>query len=460
MPYKIDRFNFDDNTVNNFNRVGITPDKIEGWIADGRKNGITDEGIRDFIVDRFHELNEPYMRGRTTGDAIRYSLHSTIPVLGKGIDELEAAIKSRSFFSGPEYEKQHADIEDRLKRTEQIFKENTKNGGWWSRNVARYVPEAANIANEGLLAAGTGGATLMPKTALMLGATEGFLGGNNPVNRGVNAALQGGTRYALASLFNKIFPTKEVADRTVEKAAEGTIVGNKKPYENVIAKTIETGKEPVEVIAKESTRGTEPAIMKNLQMALKGNDKQAKVVYDSALRNVDYKGGFVKYVKDHMPAGLPSKVKDRLAKGFEALENSFEEAAGNTGDVLVKENLPQMIDGVINMAMRGADKASRAAVKDAAIKSFAERHIAKEITKKLIPQNMIGNIGNQVSMIRPDRVLTRPIANALNTGTLNTMTNTLPKVSILGKTIGGGASKIPTVARPAIDNAVLKALGY
>lgn len=459
MPYKIDRFNFNDQTVENFNRVGITPDKIEGWITDGRKNGISDEGIREFIIDQYNDLNEPYMRGRTTGDAIRYAVHSTVPVLGKGIDELEAAIKSGSFFSGSEYEKQHRDIEDRLNTTKQIFKENTKDGGWFTRNITHNVPEIGNIINESLLAVGTGGATLMPKTALMMGATEGFLGGNNPVNRSVNAALLGGTRYALSSLLNKVFPTKEVSEQTVKKAAEGTIVGNKKPYENVIAKTIESGKEPVAVIAEESTRGTEPAIMKNLQMALKGNDKQAKIVYDSALRNVDYKGGFVQYMKDRMPVNLSDKVKDRLSKGFETLENSFESVANNTDDVLVKENLPQMIDSVINFAMRGAEKAERAAVKNAAIKAFSERHFAKEIAKKLIPQNMIGNIGNQASMIRPDRIITRPLSQALNTGTLNTMTNTLPGAGsfITDKII---RPSVTTATRPVIDNAILKALGY
>lgn len=451
MSYKIDNFTFSDQSVKNLQRVGVTPDKIEGWIADGRKNGISDEGIRSFIVDRFNELNEPYMRGRTTGDAIRYGLHSTIPVLGRGVDELEAAIKSRSFFSGPEYEKQHADIEDRLKRTEQIFKENTKNGNWFDRNVVRYVPEAANATNEVLLAIGTGGASLMPKVALGMGAVEGFLGGNNSTNRSVKAAVEGGLRYGTASLLNKLFPTKEISQKAVDSAAKGELLGNKKPMANVIAKSIKTGQEPVSVIAKESTRATEPAILKNLQMALKGNDAQAKVVYDSAVKNVDYArnaGGFVKYMKDRMPKGLSEKVSTRLAKGFSALENGFEEVAGNTGDILVKENLPQMIDAVINTSMRGASAAERSAVKNAAIKAFSDRHVAKEITKKLIPQNMIGQLGNQISTIKPERIATRPISNWLNKGTLNTLTNTVPVPQVLG---GAAQSKIPLGTRAVLD---------
>ena len=195
---------------------------------------------------------------------------------------------------------------------------------------------------------------------------------------------------------------------------------------NVVAKSIERGEEPVTVIAKESTRGTEPAIMKGMQMGVKGNDAQAKVVYDSALRNVDYKGGFVQYMKDHMPKGLSPKVADRLSRGFAALEGGFETAAGDTGDILVKENLPQMIDSVINTAMRGASAAEREAVKQSAIRAFSERHVAKEIVKRLIPQNMIGQIGNQVSTIRPDRILTRPLANLWNRGALNTMQYVAP----------------------------------
>lgn len=425
MPYKIDNFTFSDQTVDNFQRVGITPDKIEGWIADGRANGVADTGIREFIKDQYTDLYDQKYPGRDLSGALRF-VGSKIPVVGEGLDEAEAFVKAANPLGSKSYDEYLKHARESRAGAEQAFKENVANGNWFDRNVGKYAPIALAATGDAALATATGGATLIPKIAGAQGAIEGYLSGQGTANRAINAALMGGLRYGITSVMNKIFPTKDVAEKTVKEAAKGKIVGHKKPLGNVVAKSIERGEEPVTVIAKESTRGTEPAIMKGMQMGVKGNDAQAKVVYDSALRNVDYKGGFVQYMKDHMPKGLSPKVADRLSRGFAALEGGFETAAGDTGDILVKENLPQMIDSVINTAMRGASAAEREAVKQSAIRAFSERHVAKEIVKRLIPQNMIGQIGNQVSTIRPDRILTRPLANLWNRGALNTMQYVAP----------------------------------
>lgn len=424
MPYKIDRFNFDDQTVKNFNRVGITPDQIKGWIDDGRANGIKDERIADFIKDRYTEMNEPYMRGRNTGGALRYAA-SNLPWIGDSVDEIEAVVRSGKI-SGPEYDKYVQNARESIAGAAQAFKERRPDDNWVERNVLHYAPETIRVAGDTIAAVGSGGLTLMPGVSSIQGALEGYGAGVDPANRRVRALGGAALGFAVPAVLNKVFPTKSVTERTIKGMAKGTLLGAKKPAGNVIAKAIQAGEEPVSIIAKESTRATEPAIMKGLQQALKGNDAQAKVIYDSAVRNVDYEGGFIKYIKDRMPKGLSEKVSNRLSKGFAALENGFEEYGANNADLLVKENLPEMIDTVINTSMRGASEAERNAVKNAAIKAFSERHTAKEVTKKLIPQSMIGNLGNQVSMIRPDRVLTRPVSNVINAGTLNTLRGGVP----------------------------------
>ena len=451
MPYKIDHFTFSDQTVDNFQRVGITPDKIEGWIADGRANGVADTGIREFIKDQYADLYDQKYPGRNLSDAARF-VASKIPVVGGGVDEAEAFAKTH-LLGEKSYDEYLRNARQSRDAAEAAFKENTANGNWFDRHIGKYAPIALSAVGDAMLAVGSGGATLMPRIAGAQGAVEGFLEGEGETNRAINAALYGGLRYGLASVMNKIFPTKDVADKTVKEAAKGKIVGNKKPLGNVIAKSIEKGEEPVTVIAKESTRGTEPAILKNMQMALKGNDAQAKVVYDSALRNVDYKGGFVQYMKDHMPKGLSPKVADRLSRGFAALEGGFETAAGDTGDILVRENLPQMIDSVINTAMRGASAAEREAVKQSAIRAFSERHVAKEIVKRLIPQNMVGQIGNQVSTIRPDRIITRPLSNWLNKGTLNTLQYVAPTQNLVSEAT---QSQLSNAGRAIMDALILR----
>lgn len=466
MVYKIDRFKFSDETIQNFDRVGITPKDVQFWIEDGRKNNVPDEGIQRFITDKYNELNktEEKQRGRNLGGALRF-VAQQVPIIGSRTDELEANIRADeqgvkdylASLSEEEKQKMRADKDYAVKKikerpesfreeayqkmlknaresyqgAERAFYENTAKGNWFDRNIGKYAPAGIAIAGNVPITVATGGANLLPSVSALQGAIDWSGQGEDAEQKAILGGIGGGLSYILPAGLNKLFPTKSVTQSTVNKYASGKLLGAKNPYETVVAKTIKTGEEPVAVIAKESTRGTEPAILKNLQKALKGNDAQAKLVYDSAVKNVDYArnaGGFTKYIKDRLPKNLSEKVSDNLSKGFAKLEDLFEGVSAN-GDILVKENLPNMIDSVINEVMRGASATERSAVKSAATKAFAERHISKEISKKLIPQDMIGNIGNQASMIRPDRIITRPVSNLLNRGTLNT----LQGKSIIGK---------------------------
>lgn len=472
MTYKIDRFRFSDSTIQNFDRVGIKPQDVQFWIEDGRKNGVSDEGIQRFITDKYHELNktEEKNRGRNVGGALRY-IGQQIPLIGTRLDEMEAdiradeqgvkdwlsslpeeeinrmrqdkdyavqAIKNRpESFRQEAYDKLLENARESYKGAERAFKENTKKGNWVERNIGSLAPEALGLIGNVGLSGATGGATLLGAGSAAQGAIEGWGAGEDTTQKVINAGIGGLVGGLVAGGMNKLFPTNTTAKQTVNKYAKGKILGSKKPYETVIAKTVKTGADPVEVIAKESTRGTQPAIMKNLQMALKGNDAQAKVVYDAAIKNVDYEGGFLKYIRDRLPSNLSDKVKNTLSKLFDGAEQAMYNVTGE-GDVLVRNDIREVVDSVINQGMKSATSAEKQAVKDAAIKAFSERGVALNIRSKLIPQKMIGNIGNQISMIRPDRILTRPVSNLMNKGTLNL----LQGKSIIGKPVSNVSRSI------------------
>lgn len=466
MTYKIDRFKFSDDTIQNFDRVGIKPQDVQFWIEDGRKNGVPDEGIQRFIIDRYNELNktEEKQRGRNLGGALRF-VAQQIPIIGSRADELEASIRADEqgvkdyLASLSEQEKQKMrsnkdyavkKIKERpesfkeeaynkvLKNTresyqgaERAFYENTAKGNWFDRNIGKYAPAGIAIAGNVPITVATGGLNLLPSVSALQSAVEWSGQGEDSEQRAILGGLGAGLGYALPAGLNKLFPTKNVTKSTINKYASDKLLGAKKPYETVISKSIKTGKTPVAVISEESTRGTQPAIIKNLQKALKGNDAQAKVVYESAVKNVDYarnSGGFVKYIKDRLPSNLSEKTKDALSRLFDSAEKTMYNMTGE-GDVLVRNDIREVVDSVINQGMKGASIAEKQAVKDAAVKAFAERGVSLSITNKLVPQNMIGNLGNQTSMIRPDRIITRPLSNLLNRGTLNT----LQGKSIIGK---------------------------
>lgn len=463
MVYKIDRFKFSDETIQNFDRVGITPKDVQFWIEDGRKNNVPDEGIQRFITDKYNELNktEEKQRGRNLGGALRF-VAQQVPIIGSRTDELEANIRADeqgikeylSSLSEEEKQKMRADKDYAVKKikerpesfreeayqkmlknaresyqgAERAFYENTAKGNWFDRNIGKYAPAGIAIAGNVPITVATGGANLLPSVSALQGAIDWSGQGEDAEQKAILGGIGGGVSYILPAGLNKLFPTKSVTQSTVNKYASGKLLGAKKPYETVVAKTIKTGEEPVAVIAKESTRGTQPAIMKNLQMALKGNDAQAKLVYDSAVKNVDYEGGFIKYIRDRLPSNLSDKVKKTLSSLFDKAEQAMYNMT-DEGDVLVRNDIREVVDSVVNQGMKGASIAEKQAVKDSAVKAFSERAVALNVRNKLIPQNMIGNIGNQVSMIRPDRIITRPVSNLLNRGTLNT----LQGKSIIGK---------------------------
>jgi hypothetical protein len=138
-------------------------------------------------------------------------------------------------------------------------------------------------------------------------------------------------------------------------------------------------------------------------------------------------------MRDRMPKSISKKYQSALGSAFEKIN-----PANYTDEVLASIDPRELVDTAINSAMRGAAAAEKEAVRSAAIKGFSDRSVALELTRKLVPSN----INNQVSAIRPDRILTRPLSNLWNKGTLNTLQN---------KPLTGHTSPIPTSVRAIVD---------
>ena len=400
MPATIDRFTFSDDTLKKFDRVGILPDTIKEWIEDGRAHGVSDEGIRDFIKDEFAKMNKPYERGGNVGGGIRYGLASIIPGgFGEGLDEAEALFRSKVWDPkglGLTYDEYLKNARESRKGAERLFKEETDKGSWFNRHVVGNVPLAARMAEEGLLAAGTGGATLMPGVAGGLGAMEGFLSGEGTGNRGARALLQGGIAAGTAGLFNRLFPTKSVQTRYTNKLAK-----NADPLKKYTAKAIRAGTTPEDVIAREVPKGMRPQLWYDTSRKSVGENvfrgqmqRQASKTYSQPYEN---------YIADQIAQTLPE-----YAEAF-TKQYAKETAKAVGKKTLVEADKRQLVMNTVNKIMKGASEETKQVMRQVMNNARATRDVAKNMTETALAKPISPNSG---SMYKWWRVLTSPLRNA------------------------------------------------
>lgn len=395
MPAKIDRFTFSDDTLRKFDRVGILPETIEEWIADGRAHGVSDEGIRDFIKDEFAKMNKPYERGTNVGGGIRYGLAATIPGgFGEGIDEAEARV--RSWVGDKSYDEYLKNARDSRKGAERAFKDITENGDWVDRNIIRHVPTAARMINEGLLTAGTAGATLMPGVAGTLGAMEGFLSGEGTGNRTARAIAQGGISAGTAALFNRLFPTASVQKRYTNKLAQ-----SKDPLTKYTAKAVRAGTTPEDVIAREVPKGMRPQLWYDVSRKSVGENVFRGQMQRQASRTASQP--YENYIADQIAQTLPE-----YAEAF-TKQYAKETAKAVGKKTLVEADKRQLVTTAVNKIMKGASEETKQVMRQLMNNARASRDVAKTITETAIAKPISPNSG---SMYKWWRVLTSPLRNA------------------------------------------------
>lgn len=443
MPAKIDRFTFSDDTLKKFDRVGILPETIEEWIADGRAHGVSDEGIRDFIKDEFAKMNKPYERGGNVGGGIRYGLASIIPGgFGEGLDEAEALF--RRYIYDPagknlSYDEYLKNARDSRKGAERIFKEETDKGNWFNRHVVGNIPLAARMAEEGLLAAGTGGATLMPGVAGGLGATEGFLSGEGTGNRGARALFQGGIAAGTAGLFNRLFPTKSVQARYTNKLAQ-----SKDPLKKYTAKAIRAGTTPEDIIAKEVPIGMRKQLWKKVEEKSIGENVFRKQMLQQATNT---RKKYVEYVTDRLAQTTP-EYAEPFAKQY-----AKEKMKAYGKKTLVDLDKRKLVENAINKVTKGASEETKQVIRKLMDNIRANRAVAENITDTAIERAISPNSG---SMYKWWRVLSSPARNANNYLLGRIMTARTP--NYVGRNWAERLVnfRAPDMARGAVDAAIEK----
>ena len=408
MPYKIDRFNFNDQTVKNFNRVGITPDKIQACFDDGRKNGITDERIGDFIIDQYNKLDEPNRRGRNTWGAGRVAL-SSIPLIGEGVDEAEAFIRSKIWdpkglnLSYEDYLKNARESKESMLKA---FKENAKEGGWASRNIVRYTPEIANVLNNALLATGTGGATLAPKIAGAQYGLEGFLSGEGTGERTARGIVGGALGYSIAKILNKLLPTRTTQQQTIKETAKSSDA-----LQKYSAKALEQGITPEEVIAKEVPRGMRPDLWANMRRSSVGENAFRKDVLRQASNT--YSKPYEQYIVEEVGGAVPKYAK-KLGEEIGSMK------LDQLADDLVGEIDPRKyVMDAVNKVMKNATPKEQNLAIDAMTNAIAKRGVAKKITTTAIERPINPSSGAIWNWLRRANA---PLRNLWNKGTIRAMT--------------------------------------
>lgn len=444
MPATIDNFTFSDDTLKKFDRVGILPETIQEWIADGRANGVSDEGIRDFIKDEFAKMNKPYERGGNVGGGLRYGLASVIPGgLGEGLDEAEALFRRYVYDPAGKnlsYDEYLKNAQESRKGAERIFKEETDKGSWLNRHIVGNIPLAARMAEEGLLAAGTGGATLMPGVAGALGATEGFLSGEGFGNRGARALFQGGIAAGTAGLFNRLFPTKSVQARYTNKLAKDA-----DPLKKYTAKAIRAGATPEEIIAKEVPKGMRPQVWYDMSRKSVGENVFRGQMQKQASKTVSQP--YENYIADQIAQTLP-EYADAFTKQY-----AKETAKAVGKKTLVEADKRQLVSTAINKIMKGASEETKQVMRKVMNNARAYRDVAKNITETALARPISPNSG---SMYKWWRVLTSPLRNADDYLLGRVMTARTPNYVANNLAERLANFLFPDVARGAVDAAVEK----
>lgn len=400
MPVKIDRFNFSDQTIKNFDRVGITPDMLKGWIDDGRANGITDERIKDFITDKFHKMNEPYERGGNTGGGLRYAL-SNLPIIGSAIDEAEAGV--RSLFGDKSYEEYLKNARDSAKGAERIFKEETKDSNW----LVRHAPSAINITGNAMLTGLTGGATLMPWVSAGQGALEGYLRGEGVGNRAAQAGLGGAVGYAVPAVLNKILPTKTVQANTLKQLSKSS-----NPLEKYTADAIRSGTTPEQVIAQRVEKGMRPQLWSDINRASVGESVFRKSMQKSASKAISTP--YEDYVEQAIRKELP-EYADAFAEQY------AKDVAKKVGKkTLVEADKRELVMNAVNKVTKKAAEETKQVMRKVMNQVRANRGVADEMTSRAVFRPIAPDSGAIYSFLRRG---TSPLRNMWNYGLMNTVKN-------------------------------------
>ena len=362
-------------------------------------------------------------RGANLAGALRNIAQAT-PFIGTYMDELEGALRAGEKGLGYEAWRRNA---------EESALGNVENTGY-----GRALGVGANLAENSILAALSGGRTLMPGVSALQGGVEGFGRGGDVGSRTANALVGAGLGYVVPTALNRILPTKTIQKLMVEGATK-----NKNALLSFTAKALQQGSTPEEVISREVPKGVRPDLWANIRRNSVGENVVRKAVQKQAsdVVSMPYEEYIEKEIRDVAP-----KYATKL--GQEMKKTKLDQL----GEDIVGEFDPRdYVMDAVNKVMKSAPTADKELVAQTMADAVAKRGVAKKLTTATIERPIPTGSGSIWTM---GRRLVSPFRNLYNLGTMRTLTVGTPNYvpnSLAGKLLNWYT---PNVVRGALDTAV------
>jgi hypothetical protein len=337
-----------------------------------------DEDFEPVAIEQEHgpwetadEPVENKNRGRNWAGYARNAVQAGVPFFGPAADEIEAYARANI----PALNPRGLSYEDYHRNAEESRLGNIKNapGG-------KATEIGASIAGNALLAALSRGASLTPAFSSVQGGVEGYLQGMDPVERGLGAAIGAGTGWATPKLLNWMLPTKGLQQRAIQEYAKRpleTAAKDSKAGRTIIAKAIQEGKSPLEVVT-EVGKGWRPTVWKNLGRSFKNETPIRSRILSEAAETTSKP--YEEYVEDAVGQVAPKYAK-RFGRAVEKLK------LDELGDDVVGEIDSRAIaTKAVNDIMRGEKAEVKNAVGQAVSDAVAKRGVAKKLSRLATPE--------------------------------------------------------------------------
>ena len=476
-------------------KAGATREYMTDWVTQKRDEGWSDDMIQNKIDEKISSLSsDPEFnseRGANLGGVVRAGLQG-IPAIGSYADEAEAGVRAAgdALIQEMMYQQEHRNdpkptpqipgiagqliqnfqnFQDTQKRYDEAYNKSydkyLKNARESFEGALENIPEYAypayigtGVLGEGLLALGTGGASLTPAAQAAMGAAYGYGMGEGTTNRAADAALVGilsaaipaGGRY-LAKGGNKLitkFGEKQLAKKyPVLNRILSEVGKNKNEAENSMMNKIKLASKEPQNIDKEIKIINEDN--GNLVSILAGGTK-------NNAENVALKNEVAKYGTTAELKNGAEEIINKTWKGqvIEALNNM---KFGN----LLSDADKKAIDTMLNVISKFDDEATI----NSAIKTFKqtlskdaiellEKNIGKEALSKELSEEILTNAAKTTS----DNTLFTMLGSGV--GALSgTLLGGGPASTITGLVLGAlGAKGLQGgVVKPVVDAAKRKA---
>ena len=334
-------------------------------------------------------------RGANLAGAIRNVAQAT-PFIGTYADELEGLLRAGE--KGMDYETWR-------KNAEESALGNIANTGY-----GRGLEIGTNLAENALLALLTKGATLTPKISALQGAIEGAGRGSDIGERTAQALAGGGLGFAIPAALNRILPTKTIQQQTIKEAAK-----SKDALKSIVAKALQQGTTPEDVIAREVPKGMRPDLWANIRRSATAENAFRKNVLKQA--SDTYSKPYEEYIVEEVGGVVPKYAK-KLGQEMEKLK------LDQLGEDIVGEmDARQVASQAVNNIMRGATQEEKILAADAMEQAIAKRGVAKKLTNVAIERPINAASGSVWNILRRAQA---PLKNLANEGLIRAMTVKTP----------------------------------